>query len=79
MNYEKELTYTIPVRAIKRILERENDLFFPDTFNWVSDYHAFAKELVEFHIENLQSYEEIEEFIHTTRRMSLQDWIDTLH
>jgi hypothetical protein len=79
MNYEKEPTYTIPVRAIKRILERENDLYFPTSFDWTSDYHAFAKELVKSHINNLQSYDDIEEFIHTTRRMSLQDWIDTLH
>jgi len=68
---------------IRKVLMEENQRF------WES-FHKYAYyEVVEFHlkeskrlmnvkISEIRTYEQAEEFIHNTRRISLDDWINSL-
>lgn len=71
--------YVIPVRSIKSILRKEHQMFIDAMpLTSVREYYYHALQFVLAELENCRDYEELEHFVHITRSMSLQEWIDTL-
>jgi hypothetical protein len=71
--------YIMPVKAIKRILKEEHKRFFESlkTIGYLA-YYKYAMELAAKHIDTLETYEDIEYYMHESRRMGLTEWIESL-
>lgn len=76
--------YQMPVKAIKSILLKEHESFIQSARNnmHLFDYGDYmlriADETIREKIAYCDSYPKLEDFIGESRRMSLQEWIDSL-
>lgn len=74
--------YQMPVKAIKSILLKEHKDFMQSSITVTWDYGRYIKRIADEKItriiESIQTYDELEDFIGDSRRMSLQEWIDSL-
>lgn len=76
--------YQMPIKAIKSILLKEHESFIQALRRDIPlhDYNAYmarlADEKIRRIINSIETYENCEDFIHDSRRMSLQEWIESL-
>ena len=78
------MEYQMPVKAIKNILLKEHNSFMSSIRERVYrlDYNVYlldvASEATINRIQSCETYAQLDEFIGESRRISLQEWIDSL-
>lgn len=78
------MNYQMPVKAIKSILLKEHESFIQSIWKSIilHDYNRYIVNLsntvIEKKINACESYDDLEEFINESRRMSLSEWIESL-
>lgn len=76
--------YVMPVKAIKHILREEHNRSMASIRRntgpllLIENYLVYGMDLALDMLEKCETYNDLEEFIGCTRRMSLQEWIDSL-
>ena len=76
--------YQLSVKAIKSILLDEHSRFLSSLTSqvYMLDYNRYmfkiADETIRERISFCDTYTKLEDFIHESRRMSLQEWINSL-
>jgi hypothetical protein len=80
-----EQAYIIPVKAIKSILLKEHESFIKGLKQRLTYMLEYENELIRVasestieRIKNCNTYGDLHNFIVDSRRMSLQEWIDSL-
>ena len=76
-----EYKYTLSVNTIKSILREEHERFVGIIFSrlvYPFEYVNCGLDLILRDLEDCKTYEDLENFIRETRKMHLQEWIDSL-
>jgi hypothetical protein len=72
--------YIFPIKVIKKILKDESDSYFSalinNCFNNRANYLRYNENNI---IDSLQSYDQIDEYIHVIHSIGLQEWINSLY
>jgi hypothetical protein len=72
------MNYGMSIHEIKRILLEENERFLSCIPVSITGYYGFLRTIAVEKITKLQTYEDIESYIHVSRNMSLTEWIESL-
>lgn len=74
----------MPVKAIKHILNQEHVKFMQalrqniGPLVFIEDYLVYSMDLTLDVLNKCESYADLEDFVGQTRRMSLEEWINSL-
>ena len=78
----KEVDYTMAIRGIKNILRKEDqsyvDKLISSNIIMNNSFIQYMHYILRQKLADCATYEDLEEYVHGTRRMSLTDWIRLL-